>query len=79
MRRHGNPACLSEKLTNHYNTKSGNNLNETCTYDVEAPPTRKDSSKLIKVNKTSEIKDKRRKDKDEFTGTSVADILSNWN
>ena len=36
---------------------------------------RKDSSKLMKVNKRSEIKDKRRKDKEEFTDRGVADML----
>ena len=52
--------CPSEKLINHYNTKSAKNLSDTCTYDVKAPPMRKDSSKLMKVNKRSEIKDERR-------------------
>ena len=66
---------LSEKLITHYNTKSGNNLSDTCTYDVEAPPFRKDSSKLMKFNKMLEINEERRKDKEEFTDTSVADML----
>ena len=67
--------CPSEKLINHHNTKSGKNLSDTCTYNVEAPPRRKDSSKLMKVNKRSEIKDRRRKDKKEFTDTTTADVL----
>ena len=37
---------------------------------------RKDSSKFMKANKRSEIKDERRKDKEEFTNTSVADMMS---
>ena len=36
---------------------------------------RKDSSKSMKVNKRSEIKDKRRKDEEESTDTSVAGML----
>ena len=36
---------------------------------------RKDNSKLMKVNKRTEIKDKRRTDKEEFTDTGVADML----
>ena len=67
--------CLSEKQINHYNTKSVKNLGDTCTYDVQAPPMRKDSSKSMKVNKRSEIKDERRKHEEEFTDTSVADML----
>ena len=67
--------CPSEKLINHHNTKSGKNLSDACTYNVEAPPRRKDSSKLMKVNKRSEIKDRRRKDKEEFTDTTTADVL----
>ena len=66
---------VSEKLIKHYNTKSGNNLSDTCLYDVEAPSIRKDSSKLIKFNKRLEINEERRKDKEEFTDTSVADML----
>ena len=67
--------CLSEKQINHYNTKSVKNLSGTCTYDVEAPPMTEDSSKSVKVNKRSEIKDERRKDEEESTDTSVADML----
>ena len=48
---------------------------DACTYDVEAPPMRKDSSKLMKVNKRSGIKGEKRKNKNEFTGTSIADML----
>ena len=51
--------CPSEKLINHYNTKSGKNLSDACTYDLEAPPRRKGSSKLMKVNRRLEIKDER--------------------
>ena len=36
---------------------------------------RKDSSKLMKVNKRSGIKGEKRKNKNEFTGTSIADML----
>ena len=50
----------------------GNDLSDACTYDVEASPIRKDSSKLVKVNKRPEIKDERRKDQEEFRDTSVA-------
>ena len=50
--------CLSERLINQYNTKSDNILSDTCTYNVEAPPLRKVTSKLMKVNKSSEIKGK---------------------
>ena len=67
--------CLSEKQINHYNTKSVKNLRDTCTYDIEAPPLRKDSSKSMKVNKRSQTKDERRKEEEEPTGTSVADML----
>ena len=63
--------CLSEKQI-----KSVKNLSDTCTYDVEAPPMRKDSSKSMKVKKRSEIKDEMRKDGEESTNTSVADMLS---
>ena len=52
--------CPSEKLINYYNTKLAKNLSDTYTFVVEAPPMRKDSSKLMKVNKRSEIKDERR-------------------
>ena len=37
---------------------------------------RKDSSKFMKANKRSENKDERRKDKEQFTDTNVADMLS---
>ena len=67
--------CLSEKQINHYNTKSVKNLSDTCMYDAEAPPMRKDSSKSMKVNTRSEIKDERRKDKEESTDTNVAEML----
>ena len=55
---------LSERLINQYNTKSGNSLSNACVYNTEAPPIRKDSSKLMKINKRSAIKDERRKDKE---------------
>ena len=65
--------CPWGKLINHYNTKSAKNLSNTCTYDVEAPLMSKDSS--MKVDKRSEIKSERKKDKEKFTDTSVSDIL----
>ena len=67
--------CLSEKVITHFNTKSDNNLSDACAYDVEAPSMKKDSTKLMKVKKRSKIKDEKKKDKGEFTDTSVADML----
>ena len=64
------------KLTDHHNIDSAKNLSDACTYDVEASPVRKDSSKFMKNKKRSDIKDERRKGKVEFTDTSVADMLS---
>ena len=41
-------SCIfQKKLINPHNTKSDNNLGTACTYDVEAPPMRKDSSKQV--------------------------------
>ena len=54
--------CLLERLINEYNTKSGNNFSNACSYNVEALLMRKYSFKLMKVDIRSEIKDKRRKD-----------------
>lgn len=67
--------CLPLRLINQYNTKSDNNLGNVSSYDVEAPPMRKDSSKLMKTNKRSEIKDDSRKEKEQFADASVEDIL----
>ena len=47
--------CLSEKLIKHCNNKSGNSLSDAYTYDIEAPPMRRDISNLMKVNTRSEI------------------------
>ena len=47
---------LSEKQTIHYNTKSAKGLSDTCKYDVEAQPMRKDSSKSVKVNKGQKLR-----------------------